>query len=98
MAKSKGDAEPPVTKLDLPTWEAILVAKGLSVDEAHRRLEKLIANFPYGIPTQVLHDWVNSTFDTGHIAQVLVEAAQAFERIRRTGKGPVGAVTGSELA
>lgn len=100
MAKTKADAGSPVPtpKLDLPSWEAILQAKGMSVEEAERRLSGLVANFPYGIPDQVLYDWINSTFDTANIAATLLDVARAFEVVRRTGKGPVGPVTGSELA
>ena len=80
-----------------PTWLDLLVARGITEEEALSQLEKLFNNFPQGVPREIVFDWVRNTFDSGVIMAKLAEVVTAAEKAYRTGKGPT-AHSSSELA
>lgn len=97
MAKKEKIESKAALELIWPNWEDLLLARGISVDEANRQLEKMFLNFPQGIPRQIVLDWVLNTFDTSIITNKLADVVIAAEKVWRTGKGPV-AHSSAELA
>lgn len=91
QVKTNAPAPPKALAIKWPTIEEILVAKGLSIEEANRRVAAFAAKFPYtdGAPEAAVREFLSEMFDSGHILAVMVDAFRAFEQLKRTGKGPV---------
>lgn len=99
MAGTKPAAAPKAA-IKWPSIEEILVAKGLTVEEAQRLVEQFAAKFPYaeGAPEAAAREFLSGIFDSGHVLGVLMDSYRAFEKMKRAGwKGPV-AHAGAELA
>lgn len=93
MAKEKKAvevAEVAALNVKWPEWADLLIARGLTVEQANAKLAQLASRFPGGvIPEQMLLAWVDSVFDASKIQAKLLEVAAAAAKVYATGKGPV---------
>jgi D-serine deaminase-like pyridoxal phosphate-dependent protein len=82
-----------------PNLEEILIANGVAVDEAKKRIAELSARFPDGvIPAGVINQWIDEFFNADRIRIALTEVAVAWSKVAKTGKGPVAPIAGVELS
>lgn len=93
MAKEKDKkpvAEVAALNVKWPEWADLLIARGLTVEQANAKLSELASRFPGGvIPEQMLIAWVDAVFDPAKIQAKLLEVAAAAAKAYATGKGPI---------
>lgn len=82
-----------------PTFEELLIAKGLTSAEAKAKLAELFKRFPSGVvPESLVYAWIDSVFSASLIQQKLMEAVFAAHKVYSTGKGPVAPTSPVQLA
>jgi hypothetical protein len=76
--------------MKFPTVAEVLVSIGTNNEVLQARIAKLLAQFPNGIPQQLLFDAINNSVSTQALLLKIGEIMVAAKKFSQSGKGPVG--------